>query len=301
MPWRLAPLLLGGAAAWAGPLDYRAGPFPARVEETAKLEDRAEYLVSFPSALKSGVGPNDTVWAHLSLPRGPGPFPCVVVLPVMAAPNIWIEQRFIARFQSRGLAVLWLEMPYQFHRRPHASVPSGQVFLARSAPRLAFNFRQSVLDARRALAWLNAHPAIDPKRIGLFGISLGAMVGAAVYSVDPQLKYAVFLLGGADFPSLVARSSMTGAFLRRAGISSAELGRAWRGIDPLDYKKGNRGKKAVLVNVRSDTVIPMANALRLREAFPSARQLWLPLGHYSAILHLLWMPRWAAKEFAVNL
>lgn len=301
MPRLLTSLVLSGAAASAGPLDYRAGPFPADVEETARLEERTEYVVRYPSPLKSGIEPNDTVWAHLSIPRGAGPFPCVVVLPVMAAPNIWIERRFIARLQSRGLAVLWLEMPYQFHRRPHASVPSGQVFLARSAPRLAFNFRQSVLDARRALEWLKAHPAIDPERIGLFGISLGAMVGAAVYSVDPQPRYAVFLLGGADFPSLVARSSMTGAFLRRAGISSSELGRAWKGIDPLDYKKGNRGKRAVLINVRSDTVIPAANALRLREAFPRSRQLWLPFGHYSAILHLLWIPRWVAKEFALNL
>jgi hypothetical protein len=42
--------------------------------------------------------------------------------------------------------------------------------------------------------------------------------------------------------------------------------------------------------VNSDTVIPRANALRLKEAFPDSRQIWLPLGHYTAIVHLLWLP-----------
>ncbi len=205
------------------------------------------------------------------------------------------------RFIKDGFAVLWLEMPYQFHRRPSPLIPSGQVFLARTAERLAFNFRQSVLDARRALAWLKTRPEIDPQRIGLFGISLGAMVASAAYSVDPTARYAVFLLGGADFPGLVARSSMTAPFLKRSGIDPAELRRAWRGIDPLDYRAQNAGKPALLINTRSDTVVPRANAVKLKEAFPDSRQIWLPLGHYSAILHLLWIPRMVSRDFEAHL
>ena len=257
--------------------------------------------VRFPSPLKSPFAANDTVWAHLALPRGPGPHPCILVLPVMAAPNIWIETRFINRFQQDGFAVLWLEMPYQFHRRPDPSQPSGQVFLARTPKRLAANFRQSVLDARRALAWLRRRPDIDSARIGIFGVSLGAIVGAAAYSVDSSPRYAVLLLGGADFPTLAAASTMTGPWLRRLGLSSAPLREAWRGIDPSDYSERNAGKPALLINVRGDTVIPAANALKLKEAFPDAKQVWLPLGHYSAIMHLLWLPGYVSRAFHGNL
>jgi hypothetical protein len=283
-------------------LDYDGKP-PVGVEmrEVSRGSGRAEYEITFPSALKSPFTANNTVWAHYSVPLGTAPAPCILVLPVMAAPNIWIEERFIHRFERDGFAVLWLEMPYQFHRRPNALIPSGQVFLARTAKRLSFNFRQSVLDARRALAWLKTRPEVDSKRIGIFGISLGAMVGSAAYSVDSTASYAVFLLGGADFPDLAVHSSMTGPFIRKAGIDPSALVDAWKGLDPLDYVERNVGKKVLLINVLWDHVIPKANALKLKAAFPDSRQMWLPFGHYSAIIHLLWIPGVVSRDFSAHL
>jgi hypothetical protein len=289
------PLALRAAA---GPLDYDAKVrFQSETREVSRANGRIEYEVTFPSVLKSPFAPNNTVWAHFSVPASAKDAPCIVILPVMAAPNIWIERRFINRFERDGFAVLWLEMPYQFHRRVDPSQPSGQVFLGRTAKRLAFNFRQSVLDARRALAWVKARPEVDPKRLGLFGISLGGMVGSAAYSVDPAPKHAVFLLAGADFPDLVVHSAMTAPFLKKSRIDPADIKKEWVGIDPLDYKDRNAGKTPLLVNASWDHVIPKANALKLHEAFPSSRQVWVPLGHYSAILHLLWMPGYISREF----
>lgn len=300
----LAALLLASAALAAGPLDYGGGSFPAELKEVRREKRFArgytEYELSFPSPLNSGVAANDTVRGHFLVPAGPGPFPAVLVLPVMAAPNVWIESWFVERLVKDRFAVLWLEMPYQFQRRAHPSQPSGQVFLARTAKRLAFNFRQSALDARRAVAWLEKRPEVDARRLGVFGVSLGALVGSAVYSVEPRLAHAVFLLGGADFPRLVAESAMTGPFLAKAGITGEELRRSWKGLDPLERKEGNRGKKALLINAGWDRVIPKTAALSLREAFPDARQIWVPFGHYSSIVHLFWVPGLVSRDFSAN-
>jgi dienelactone hydrolase len=209
----------------------------------------------------------------------------------MAAPNVWIETRFVERFVADGLVTMWIEMPTQFHRRPHPSMPSGQVFLARTTGQLARNFRQSVSDARRAFGVLAARPEVDAGRVGLFGISLGAIVGSVTWSVDPRPAAGVFVMGGADFPGIALNGSLSGPFARKMGLSAGDLRAAWAGLDPLDYKAANAGKKALLINVNSDTVIPRANALRLKEAFPDTRQIWLPLGHYTAIQHLFWLPR----------
>lgn len=294
-------LWLSGAA-WAGPLDYTSTPFSAELRKTRREKGFVEHELSFPSPLTSGVAANDIVRGHFLVPagQGPGPFAAVLVLPVMAAPNVWIESWFVSRLVRDGFAVLWLEMPYQFQRRVHPSQPSGQVFLARTAKRLAFNFRQSALDARRAVDWLSRRPEVDSKRLGVFGVSLGALVGAAVYSIEPRLSHGVFLLGGADFPRLVAESAMTGPFLAQAGITPEELRLAWQGLDPLERREHNRGKSALLVNASWDRVIPRTAALSLREAFPDSRQIWVPFGHYSAIVHLLWMPRLVSKDFAAD-
>ncbi len=292
----LALAWLAAGACAAAPLAAPRPDFKLEIVETSTAPGRTDYLLKFPSASTSPWPANDWVWAHLSVPdsargrRGAA----VLVLPVMAAPNVWIETRFVDRFVRDGLVVMWIEMPTQFRRRPHPSMPSGQVFLARSTRQLARNFRQSVGDARRALGVLAARPEVDPARVGLFGISLGAIVGSVVWSVDARPAAGVFLMGGADFPGIALNGSLSGPYVKKMGLEAGELRAAWAGLDPLDYAAANAGKRALLVNVNSDTVIPRANALRLKEAFPASTQVWLPLGHYTAIAHLLWLPRWVS-------
>ncbi|MHB2026336.1 MAG: alpha/beta hydrolase family protein [Elusimicrobiota bacterium] len=294
--------VLAGASA-AGPLDYSPAPFPSTVTERGRTSEGTRYLVKFPTALKSPFKANNTVWGHFFAPTGPAGrrYPCILVLPVMAAPNIWIENQFMKRFRRDGFAVMWIEMPYQFHRVPAPLVPSGQVFLARTARQLAFNFRESALDARRALAWLKTCRGVDAGRIGIFGISLGALVGSAVYSVDTTPKYAVFLLGGADFPDLVERSAMTKSFMRRLSITPAEIAKSWPGLDPLDYRAKNKGKPVFLMNGWFDDIIPRANARKLKAAFPDSRQVLVPFGHYSAIVNLFWLPGYVSGKFKAHL
>lgn len=310
-PWAAAVLLSVGSAKpparktppKTAPLDYAGGRYEVFLGAPISRDGYTERSIRFPSPVKSGFPSNDTVWGHFLVPDDApaSGVPAILVLPVMAAPNVWIETRFIKRFLKDGFAVLWLEMPYQFHRRVHPSQPSGQVFLARTPKKLAANFRQSALDARRALEWLKGRPEVDAGRIGMFGISLGAVVSAAVYSVDPTPKFAAFMLGGADFPSLLAGSSMTGPFVRKMGAAPSALAPAFAGLDPLEYKEKNREKKAVLINASWDTVIPKPNALKLHEAFPKSRHRWVWLGHYSAIIHLFWIPKSVSREFQENL
>jgi hypothetical protein len=291
-------LAAAAAAAFAGPLDLPAVDFQTEVVQTIPGPQWTETVLRFPSAAKSPWPANDVVWAHLIVPRSAAGrrVPAVLVLPVMAAPNVWIETRFVNRFARDGFAVMWVEMPTQFHRRPDPSEPSGQVFLARTTRQLAANFRQSVLDARRSLGVLAARPEVDASRIALFGISLGAIVGSVTYTLDPRPRFAVFLLGGAGFPSLLINSSLTGPFAAKMGLKLADLQAAWKGLDPLEHPERNAGKPVLLVNAGWDTVIPKANAALLRKAFPAARQVWVPGGHYSAIIHLLWMPGWVSGK-----
>lgn len=285
-------------AAAAAPLDPPADGFRVETETAAAEGAWTETVLRFPSPAKSPWPANDTVWAHLLVPASASGrrAPAVLILPVMAAPNVWIETRFARRFARDGFVVMWVEMPTQFHRRPDPSEPSGQVFLARTPRRLAANFRQSVLDARRALGVLSSRPEVDPGRVALFGISLGAIVGSVVYSLDARPRFGAFLLGGADFPSLVLNGSLTGPFARKMGLKPDDLTEAWAGLDPRERKAANAAKPALLVNARWDTVIPAANARKLAEAFPAARQVWVPGGHYTAILHMVWMPAWVSAR-----
>ncbi|MDX6771124.1 MAG: hypothetical protein SF051_16460 [Elusimicrobiota bacterium] len=293
----LAAPLLAAALAAAAPTPG----FPVTVVSVEERGELVETVLSFPSPRKSPWPANDTVYAHLVAKKGLAGAPAVLVLPVMAAPNVWIETRFTERFARDGFAVMWLEMPTQFRRRPHPSMPSGQVFLGRTTASLARNYRQSIADARRALDLLATRPEADPGRVAVFGISLGAIVGAMVYSLDPRPKFALFLLGGADFPRLLLDSDMTGPFARKMGLTAEAVRLAWPGLDPGERREANRGRPVLLVNASWDRVVPRANGVKLKDAFPDARQLWVPGGHYSAIVHLLWLPGYASRALSVAL
>lgn len=276
-----------------------APDFPSSEEVREETDGYVLYEVRFPSSVKSPFEANNTVWGRLYVPKGGGGRPPVVLaLPIMAAPNVWIEERFVFAFVRRGLAVMLLEMPYQFHRAPGPLIPSGQVFLARKADRLGANFRQSMADARRAITWLKECEKVDGNRLGLFGVSLGGIVAAAVYAQDERPAAAVLFLAGADFPELLFEGEITAAFVKRAGITREEMVAAWKGLDPGEYRGSNKGKRVFLINARSDRVIPRKNAEALKEAFPDAERLWVPFGHYTSIVHLLWAPRYAAEKFA---
>ena len=169
--------------------------------------------------------------------------------------------------------------------------------MARNPKVLAQNFRQAVSDSCQALSWLQKRPEINPRKIGIFGISLGSLVGSATYSVSPIPRYGVFLLGGADLPDLLFHSAMTAPFVKKIGVTENQLRAAWAGMDALDYAKENAHKPVLLINARWDQIIPRQNALALKKAFPDSRQMWVPFGHYSAMIHLFWIPGYVTRAF----
>src|SRR6202023_448045 len=55
---------------------------------------------------------------------------------------------------------------------------------------------QTVLDIRRATAWMASRPEIDSSRLGILGTSLGSFIGALAAEMEPRLSRVVVLLGG---------------------------------------------------------------------------------------------------------
>lgn len=278
-----------------------AEKFPSEFRLESETKEYSVYETRFPTAIPSPFAANNTVWGRLYVPAEPQADgrrpPCIVLLPIMAAPNLWIETRFASSFARRRMAVFLIEMPYQFHRRPDALMPNGEVLLARSPGRMRKNIQQSVADVRRAVTWLEASGKVDKDRIAVFGISLGAVVGASALSQDGRLKAGIFLLGGADIPGILMSGAETRDIAAKMSASPAAIRGIFRGIDPLDYRESNRGKRVLLINALWDQVVPARYGRKLAQAFPGCRQIWVPSGHYSAMLHLFWVRPYVAGTF----
>jgi len=126
--------------------------------------------------------------AILSLPKGEGPFPSVVLVhgsgPHDADETIGPNKPFRDLAQSlsaRGIAVL------RYEKRSHAGLlPSHATYTVNE---------ETIDDARAAVALLTRTPKIDGKRIYVAGHSLGGMLAPRIAAKNPSVAGLIILAG----------------------------------------------------------------------------------------------------------
>jgi len=153
--------------------------------------------------------------ALLFIPPGASkahPAPCLIALHGLGGNKELMA--YFAQYALRlGYATLAID-EYGQGERPRAEAPGGPDVAA-----LAAGIRQTVVDVRRGLDYLDARPDINRSRIGLVGVSLGAMIGTVSAGVDSRIKAAVLISGGGDWGLILQSLADRDAFIggRRMG------------------------------------------------------------------------------------
>ncbi len=280
-------ILLALALAQGDPLfevyRYPPAPVKAQVQPMGADATVCEYLVTYPSLVHTGSPANDRAAAFYFMPRTPGRHPAVLILHALGSQRASLEKSIGRAFARRGLAALLLVLPYHMMRK----APGGlwTAIGKGDADGILAAGVQAILDLRRALDWLETRPEIAADRIGVVGLSLGAIGGAIALGIDPRLKAGVLILGGADPARLIWTSWLTWLLrwrLARRGWAEARLRDRWRALDPVTFAAGARGKAIYMINARFDFVIPRASATELWEALGRPPIEWLPTDHYTA-------------------
>jgi hypothetical protein len=192
----------------------------------------------------------------LLLPAGSGPFPAAILLQGSGSSdrrNPWA--RMVAGgLTERGVAVLLTDK--------RGSGESGGDWRQVGFDALAG-------DALAGIAALRERSEIDADRIGLLGLSQGAMV-APFAAVDPRIAFVVAVSGAATTPAEQVRHELANTF-RAAGHPPAEVEAGLRLQDlAADFVRGGRWQ-------------PYADALaaaeggvaRIAAGFPQARDSWV--------------------------
>ena len=154
-----------------------------------------------------GDAPGDDPAAIAYLSRTPGPKPWVIVLPIWGSsiyPSHKIVRRLTAGTVGAGTNVLWIQgraglVRYDVLERA-ASEPE---FLAEVA-RTASCIDATAEDVRSFIDWVMAQPETDPRRVGIVGFSIGAIVGSLVMGRDQRLATGVFVMVGGHLDEILA-------------------------------------------------------------------------------------------------
>jgi cephalosporin-C deacetylase-like acetyl esterase len=288
-----------------GQVRFRPGPLESSVPERFRLDPavysyelklvltESRYTVSrltFPSPIETPDVVNNTVHAEYFAPLGhEGKRPGVIVLHILGA-DFPLSRYVAARLADRGVAALFVKLPYYGERRPAQGAPSTKRFLSSDIERTVTAMRQGVCDVRRAAGWLASRDGIDSERLGVTGISLGGIVSSLAASVDPSIREGVFLLAGGDL-SRILWTMPEGAAFRAwwtgSGRTEADLKALTDPFDPMFYAHRLAGKRVLIIAGKVDEVVPPASTLVLWEAAGRPPIRWYDCGHYSAAGYLL--------------
>lgn len=142
---------------------------------------------------------------------------------------------------------------------------------------------ESIQDIRRALDYFVAQPEVDARRIGLMGVSLGAIMGSITTAVEPRIATCVLVVGGADWRVLLAQSQEQDARRRReqGGTPTPEELALLEAVDPKNFAGHIAPRPALLINGRKDDIVPgdAARALFAATKEPK-KQIWLDADHF---------------------
>jgi len=284
-------------------------PFEYRIRLLAKHADFRVYRLTYPSPVTTPVDRNNTVPADYYLPKSIQPgvkYPAVICLHILDG-NESLTDLVCSALAGRGIPAISFKLPYYGER----GLPKGPEVLADDPKLFIGAIVQAGKDIRRTVDLLASRPEINPKRIGITGISLGGIIAATAAGAEPRLYRAGLFLAGGDLPQIIHHARETRQLSRMIQSlptqAREEVEAGIKEADPLRFASALRNRaqqgRVLMINATDDEVIPRACTEKLAVALGvEDRVVWLKgLGHYTAVAKLPEALRTMTEFFAQDL
>ena len=142
------------------------------------------------------------------------------------------------------------------------------------------------------------YPQINPKKVGIFGASLGGILGSVAYAVIPEISAGAFLVNGGDVPHILATSDQSPVVnlkkKRKAqvGFSTDEQYENYLNenmtMDPLHFAKLIRPEATKLFLSKNDASVPTKDQMLFYNAIGTpAETSFYSSGHVATIISVL--------------
>lgn len=249
---------------------------PAPVASDTDSKNRGGFTVR--ELTIPGVGAGQSVGFEYYDVDGDERKPVVVLLPIFNGQLI--ITRFFARyFANQGWAALIITRGRD--ALDGLSAPE-ETLLANTG------------DYRRVLDWAERQPELDASRIGLLGISFGAIDAVILAALDDRIDALVTLMGGGDLSYVMVnthyrRVARTVSSLAESeGVSREALGQAFDAqitTDPLEMARYIDPQRVLMVLARTDEIVPFEAQEALRKSMGAPETLYLPTGHRPSVVY----------------
>ncbi len=155
-----------------------SAPFSYQVHSVKEKSGFSVLYLTYPSPVVTDVVENNTIPAELYLPDGAQswrvPRPAVLCIHILDG-DFELERMTCSMLASNGIVALMFKLPYYGERSP----PEGRRRWRGNRDGFSRRLEQARADVRRTVDLLASRPEIDPRAIGVTGISLGGIVAAS--------------------------------------------------------------------------------------------------------------------------
>lgn len=163
--------------------------------------------------------------------------------------------------------------------------------------------------ARQALAAVRHVIRQMPGSIGILGTSVGAIIGSVAAAIEPRVRAAVLIAGGADLASIFQESDLEAIQnlrqkrMEMMGFNSqsyeASLQKAIR-IDPKYFGPQMRTKRIGVVISLEDETVPVRNQELLEEISGAERIAQFESGHFMSIIKTAFLKSHKIENFFLD-
>jgi dienelactone hydrolase len=249
---------------------------PIVVRADRELRDRIHFDVHRVT-LPSNVDAKGTIGFDYYDVDGEQRTPVIVVLPIFNGQPI-VTRYFAKYFANQGWAAVVVDRGHD----PLSDVEEPDPVI-----------RANLTEYRRVLDWIDQQPELDSGRIGLFGISFGAMDAVMLNAVDDRIDALVAAMAGGDLAYLMLNTSYrrvarkVDVMLEESGLTRDDLYDSLEKripTDPLTLAPYVDAERVLLIMTRGDDIVPFEAQEKLRESLGEPETLYLPTGHRSSIV-----------------
>jgi hypothetical protein len=243
------------------------------VVKTEEKENPRSYVLHIEFTGPGG----DRVTGLYARPKKDGVYPCILLLHGWTSKKedmaFWIGPTII----GAGMSFLALDAPRHGERaRPDAKLDFATMWHDITI--------QGVRDYRMAMLWLADRKDVDNKHIGLFGYSMGSMMGANLTALDDRVQAAALCVGG-------------DLFIHHISEIPADKRAAAYTLSPSLYIGHVAPRPVFLLNGRQDTTVKEPDSKALFEAAKEPKQQQMfDSGHILPTEALVIGVKWLAEK-----
>ena len=161
---------------------------------------------------------------------------------------------------------------------------------------------QLIIDLRRGVDVLKAHPGVDDARIGYIGYSYGAAMGGLLAGVEPRIKaYGLMVGDGGLVNHFLDGDRPVGGFERVSSVARQAWLDAMRPIEPIHFVSHASPSALFFQNARRDTLVSETDALAYQAAGSEPKRVeWYDSGHGLPTQAFSDMVHWLEEQIGID-